>query len=353
MTPQDQRSIRYGIIGTGRIANDFAADLKHASGTRLHCVLSRDMASAKRFAERHRIDQTYDLIDDFLKNSALDAVYIATPNSAHLPQALACIRAGKPVIIEKPLAMSAAAAQIIADEAAKAGVPVMEGMWVRFLPGIIKARELIQAGAIGEITSVSGELCYQHTYDPDSRLFSKALGGGAALDLGVYLLSLSVYLFGMPGTVDGSWQSKAGGVDTHSEFRLVYPAFEARLTTTHTRTGGNVFEICGSEGVLRIEDPFIRGQKLRLLTGFASRSRLIRPPVDRPMGLAEKIAKNLPVPGQRSLHFPYPGHGLQFEATAFAELVRTGGSGSDVSPLSDSVAVLRMIESVLSQPPQS
>jgi predicted dehydrogenase len=352
LTPQNQRIIRYGIIGTGRIANDFAADLSLAGGAKLHSVLSRDIAGAKRFAETHHIDQAQVSIDDFLKDPALDAVYIATPNSAHLPQAIASIRAGKPVIVEKPLAMSAAAAQIIADEAAKAGVPVMEGMWIRFLPGIVKARELIRAGAIGQITSVSGELCYQHTYNPDSRLFSKALGGGAALDLGVYLLSLSVFLFGMPVSVDGSWQSIAGGVDTHAEFRLTYPAFEANLVTTHARTGGNVFEIAGSKGVLRIEDPFIRGQKLRLLSGLAPRSRLIRPPIDRPMGLPQKIAKNLPLPGQRSLSFAYPGHGLQFEASAFAELVRNGGSCSDVSPLSDSIAVLRMIESVLSQPPR-
>lgn len=352
MTPQTQRIIRYGIIGTGRIANDFAADLKYAGGAKLHSVLSRERASAKRFAETHGAQQAYDSIDDFLKDPALDAVYIATPNSAHLPQALACVRACKPVIVEKPLAMSAAAAQIIADEAAKSGVPVMEGMWIRFLPGVLRVREMIRSEAIGDITSVKGELCYQNTYDPDSRLFSKALGGGAALDLGVYLLSLSVFLFGMPKNVEGSWQSIPGGVDATSAFRLDYSAFEANLVTTHTRTGGNVFEITGSKGVLRIEDPFIRGQKLRLLSGFAQHSGLTRPPINQPMGIAQKIAKNLPLPGQRNLNFPYPGHGLQFEASAFADLVRSADTVSDVSPLSDSVAVLRMIEAVLSQPPR-
>jgi predicted dehydrogenase len=351
LTPQDQRIIRYGIIGTGRIANDFAADLKLANGARLHSVLSRNLASAKRFAQTHGAAQAHVSIDEFLKDALLDAVYIATPNSAHLPQALASIRAGKPVIVEKPLAMSAGAAQIIADEAAKTGVLVMEGMWIRFLPGIMKTRDMIRAGEIGEITNVSGELSYEHKYDPDSRLFSKALGGGAALDLGVYLLSLSVFLFGMPKSVDGSWRAISGGVDSHAAFRLTYSAFEANLATTHTRMGGNVYVITGSKGVLRIEDPFIRGQKLRLLSGLASRSRLLCPAFDRPMGIAQKIAKNLPLPGQRSLSCPYPGHGLQFEASAFADLIRNGGKSSDISPLSDSIAALRMIESVLSQPP--
>jgi predicted dehydrogenase len=351
LTPQNQRIIRYGIIGTGRIANDFAADLRYAGGAALHSALSRDMASAKRFAQTHGSVQAHDSIDEFLKDPALDAVYVATPNSAHLPQALACIRAGKPVIVEKPLAMSASAAQIIADEAAKAGVPVMEGMWIRFLPGIIRARDMIRAGEIGDVTGVSGELSYKHDYDPDSRLFSKALGGGAALDLGVYLLSLSVCLFGVPENLTGTWQSASGGVDVSAAFQLSYPGFGADLRTSLTHTGGNAFEIAGTKGVLRIEDPFIRGQRLRLLSGLASRSRLIRPPFDQPMSLAQKLANRLPLPGQRNFRFPYCGHGLHFEATAFADLVRGGANSSAIAPLADSVVVLRMIESVLSRPP--
>jgi predicted dehydrogenase len=352
VTRDDQRIIRYGIIGTGRIANDFAADLQHANGTALHSVYSRDLEIAKRFASRYQAVASHASMDDFLSDSALDAVYIATPNSAHLSQALDCIRAGKPVIVEKPLAMSAAAAQIIADEAAKHGVPVMEGMWVRFLPGIICAKDMILAGEIGEIRAVAGELSYEHAFDPNSRLFSKALGGGASLDLGVYLLSLSLYLFGRPHSLDGSWQVGPSGVDISSSFTLTYSTFEAELSTSLNRTGGNAFEISGARGVLRIEDPFIRGQRIRLLSGPAARSRLVRPPIDQPMRFAQKLARALPLPGQRSMNFAYPGHGLQFEAAAFADLVRKGQSTSDISPLEDSIAVLRMTESVLSRPPQ-
>jgi predicted dehydrogenase len=352
VTRDDQRIIRYGIIGTGRIANSFAADLQHVRSAALHSVCSRDMQTARQFGSRYQAVIPHTSIDNFLGDPSLDAVYIATPNSAHLPQALACIRAGKPVIVEKPLAMSAAAAQIIAAEAAKYGVSVMEGMWIRFLPGIIRARDMIRAGEIGEISAVYGELCYAHAFDPDSRLFSKALGGGAALDLGVYLLSLSLFLFGTPNGIHGSWQVGPSGVDITASFSLAFKAFEARLVTSINRTGGNAFEITGTKGVLRIEDPFIRGQRIRVLRGFSARSSLLRPPLDQPMGFAHKLAKRIPLPGQRGTNFPYPGNGLQFEAAAFADLIRQGGKSSGNSPLEDSIAVLQMIESVMSHPAQ-
>jgi predicted dehydrogenase len=350
VTRDDQRIIRYGIIGTGRIAKSFAADLQHVRGAALHSVCSRNMQTARQFSSRYHAVIPHISIDDFLSDPSLDAVYIATPNSAHLPQALACIRAGKPVIVEKPLAMSAAAAQIIAAEAAKCGVPVMEGMWIRFLPGIMRARDMIRAGEIGEITAVHGELSYAHAFDPDSRLFSKALGGGAALDLGVYLLSLSLFLFGTPNGIHGSWQVGPSGVDISASFALAFKAFEAKLATSINRTGGNAFEITGTKGVLRIEDPFIRGQRIRVLRGFVARSSLVRPPLDQPMGFAHKLAKRIPLPGQRGTNFPYPGNGLQFEAAAFADLIRQGGKSSGNSPLEDSIAVLQMIESVMAQP---
>jgi predicted dehydrogenase len=350
--PDNKRIIRYGIIGTGRIASDFAADLRHASGTVLHSVCSRNIETARRFGSSYEGVAAHSSLEAFLSDPSLDAVYIATPNSMHLPQALACIRAGKPVIVEKPLAMSAAAAQIIADEAAKYRVPVMEGMWIRFLPGIIRAKEMILNGEIGDVGGANADLSYEHAFDPDSRLFSRALGGGAMLDLGVYLLSLSLYLLGKPENVWGTWLAAQSGVDLQAGFELTYPDFKAEMGTSLARTGGNTFEISGTKALLRIEDPFIKGHSLRVLRGRIRREALVRPPVYKPMGLVQKAVKKLPLPGQKSLNYAYPGNGLQFEAAAFADLIRNGELVSEVSPLQDSIAVLRMIEAVLSQSPK-
>jgi predicted dehydrogenase len=352
MATQNERTIRYGIIGTGRIANDFAEDLVHVSGAVLHSVLSREKVSAQNFAAKHGAAASYDAINEFLSDPSLDAVYVASPNSAHLPQALACIRARKPAIIEKPIALNAQHARIILDESVKYGVPVMEGMWIRFLPGIIRAREIVRGGELGQVKEVNGALAYYHSFDPQNRLFNKALGGGAALDLGVYLLSLSLFLFGTPEHFNGSWVAGQSGVDESSAFALHYPSFKANLSASFAKTGGNTFEIVGTDGVLRLEDPFIQARRLRVLRGNSANLNVMRPPVHKPASLIQRALRTLPLPGQTVTNYRYPGHGLQFEASAFAEM--TGGRGlHEVSSLSDSIAVLQIVDRVLSGAPST
>ena len=348
LSPSPERTVNFGIIGTGRIAADFADDLRHVKNAALHAVLSREMHSATAFQRQHGAVKAYASLGAFLADPAIDAVYVASPNSAHLEQALTAIRAGKSVLVEKPLAASVADAESIAAEAARHGAFAMEAMWIRFLPGIQRARALIGSGAIGEIKAVRGELSYFNAFDPNSRLFSKALGGGASLDLGVYLLSLTTFLFGPPQSASGNWKAAASGVDCAARYDLSYEGFSAALSTSLERNGHNVFEIEGASGVLRIEDPFIQARRLRLLTGAASKSALLRP--ERTPGRLTKLLSRLPLPGQQILSFNYPGNGLQFEAQEIADAVRSGSDGSTAAPLSESIAVLRMIESVLSQP---
>ena len=306
------------------------------------------MRSAEAFQKFHGAAKAYAKIDDFVADPEIDAVYVASPNSAHLEQALAAIRAGKAVLIEKPMAASVPEAEAIAAEAARHGTFAMEAMWIRFLPGIQRAKELIDSGAIGQIKAVRGELSYFNAYDPGSRLFSKALGGGASLDLGVYLLSLTTFLFGAPQNVSGSWKAAASGVDCAARYDLSYEGFSATLSTSLERDGHNVFEVEGSTGVLRIEDPFIQARRLRLLTGAACKAAFLRP--ETPPGRLMKLLSRLPIPGQQMMAFIYPGSGLQFEAQEVVDAIRSGRSGSAAAPLNESIAVLNMIETVLSQP---
>jgi predicted dehydrogenase len=350
LSPSPDRIVKFGIIGTGRIAADFADDLKHVRNAALHAVLSREMESAEAFQKAHGAPRAYASIDAFLADPDIDAVYVASPNSAHLDQAIAAIRAGKAVLIEKPIAASAADSEMIAAEAAKHGAFAMEAMWIRFLPGIQRAKALLESGAIGQVKSARGELSYFNAFDPNSRLFSKALGGGASLDLGVYLLSLTTFLFGTPSRVSGSWKAAASGVDCAARYELGYKGFNAALSTSLERDGHNVFEVEGEKGALRIEDPFIQARRLRILTGAAANSKLLRPAPGSNPGKLRKLLARLPLPGQRLYPFDYPGNGLQFEAGAVADAVRAGESGSAIAPLSESVAVLKLIETVLSQP---
>jgi predicted dehydrogenase len=350
VSPSSERTVNFGVIGTGRIAADFARDLKLVRNTALHAVLSREVTSAEAFQKANGAARAYASLAAFLADPDIDAVYVASPNSVHLEQALAVIRAGKAALIEKPLAASSSEAESIRAEAALSGTFAMEAMWIRFLPGIQRARALIASGAVGEVKAVRGELSYLHAYDPNSRLFNKALGGGASLDLGVYLLSLTTFLFGLPRSISGEWKAAASGVDSVARYALSYDGFQAELTTSLEHDGHNVFEIEGTAGALRIEDPFIQARRLRLLTGAAAGAPLLRPAPSRKPGSLQKLLARLPLPGQKIMAFDYLGNGLQFEAQAMADAVRAGTSGSSLAPLNDSIAVLKMIETVLSRP---
>ncbi len=344
-----RRSFGWGIIGTGRIALDFATDLAQLSDARVTAVLSRDQSSANVFATKSGAQKVYCDVDQFMADEDVNIVYVASPNSMHFSQALRAIRAGKAVLIEKPVALSEAEAEALHHEALNNDVFVMEAMWIRFLPGILAIKSMIEAGSIGVIQSVSGTLSWKNNYDPQSRLFNKALGGGASLDLGVYLLSLTLHLLGEPETISGSWQAALGGVDMRASYRLQYPNAVASLECGLDRTLANTFEIKGSKGTFRISDPFVRARRVEIGT-----SRLARWAMSLSKnGTAAKVLARLPFPGHKIIQFPYEGHGLSFQAQAVMDALRRGETGHAIMPISESAAVLRAISLVMAQPPSA
>ena len=338
----------WGIIGTGAIAALFAADLALVPGARIGAVHSRRLDKARSFASRFGGGAAHDDLEAFLADPALEAVYIATPNHLHAPQALAAIAAGKPVLIEKPLALTCADAEAIAAAAAARGVFAMEALWSRFLPAVTALRSRLATGRIGEIRRLRADLSYVHPQEPGSRFFEPALGGGAALDLGVYPLSIALHLLGRPERVEGRWRAAASGVDLRSEFVLHYPGATAELSCGFDRDGANLLLVEGSDGALRIEAPFLKAQRL---THFASGALATPWPEREGPALLRKLLARLPLPGVRRESFLFPGNGLQFQAQAVMAAIRAGATSCETMPLAESAAVLGMIEAVLAQPP--
>lgn len=339
----------WGIIGTGRIATDFASDLRFASGAKLVAVLSRDQKSADEFCKNAGTGTAYSDMDRFLADPALDIVYVASPNSMHLPQTLRAIAAGKAVLVEKPLALSDVEADAIAREAARNNVFVMEAMWIRFLPGIVALKKLIDDGAIGEVQSITGTLSYKNTFDPASRLFNKAMGGGASLDLGVYLLSLTMMLMGDPQRISGGWRTAPSGIDLHATYRLHYANATADLTCGLDETRHNGFDIIGTKGHIRIADPFIKARRIEVGTGTLTRKFMLT----LKSGFGAKLLTKLPVPGRQMLRFDDRGHGLWHQAVAVMDALQAGKTGVNAMPLTDSAAVLRAICFLLNQRPEA
>lgn len=339
----------WGIIGTGRIAVDFASDLKLLPQARLAGVLSRGKQSADEFVGRMGAGLAYSDLTAFLADPSIDIVYVATPNSTHVPMALSAIRAGKAVLIEKPAALAAADIGFLQKEAALHRSLVMEAMWIRFLPGIAELKQLIDRGEIGKVLSLQGSLAWKNAYDPKGRLFDPTLGGGASLDLGVYLLSLTMYLMGEPLIVDGHWTAAPSGVDMRTSFRLRYADSTAELECGLDRDGHNVFEIKGTEGMIRISDPFIRARRIEVAKGSTSQALM----KTAGKGLGAKLLSRMNFPGHSVRHFPYPGHGLSCQADALMRAMANDASKVDTMPLEASAAVLRVISEVLAKPPKS
>lgn len=341
---------RWGIVGAGAIARQFVADLAHVGDATVAAVFSRTEAAARKLADEAGTATVPAQLEVMFADPDIDAVYIATPNSLHAEQALKALAAGKPVLVEKPLATSSHDARAIADAAMRHGVFAMEALWSRFLPAVAHVRALLEEGAIGEVQQVEAELAFHHAEQPDNRFYDPAAGGGAALDLGVYPLSLAILLFGSPSSVGGKWWAAGTGVDRRTDFDLEFAGgVKGSFACGFDRDGENAFTIFGSRGAIRIAPPFLKAKRVTLYSAGLRDLPLVGAHA-KASCFAGRVLAKLPVPGRAIQNFPFAGSGLQFQAEKMIQAVRAGAQQSDVMPLEDSIAVLSAIEFVLSRP---
>ena len=183
--------LRWGVLGTGGIAHSFAEALGSTPTARLTAVGSRTPERAEEFGRAWDVPERHGSYEALAQSPNVDAVYVATPHPWHHPNTLTCLRAGKHVLVEKPMAMNALQVSQMAEAAREGGLFLMEAMWTRYLPASRLVRELVEDGAIGEVRWLSAEFGFNAPYDPDHRLFNADLGGGALLDLGVYPLAFA------------------------------------------------------------------------------------------------------------------------------------------------------------------
>jgi predicted dehydrogenase len=248
--------IGWGIIGCGAIADGFASDLRLLPEARLVAVASRREERAQHFAARHGALRCHARVEDLVNDPAVDVVYIATPNHRHLPDSLLCLSNGKPVLCEKPFAMNAAEVRSIADEARARSLFCMEAMWMRFIPTVREAVDLIRRGTIGEIRTVHADFSLNVAFDPTSRLFDPLMGGGALLDLGVYTVSLADLLLGPPVHVEATSALAPTGVDVSTAALLGHANGQAALISVSLGSvGPNEAVIAGDAGTIRLHGP--------------------------------------------------------------------------------------------------
>jgi predicted dehydrogenase len=213
----------WGIIGPGWIATEFTGDFKRCTSAshKIGPVLGLTLDSAKEFCEKEGGQSYFDDIEKFLQQP-MDAVYIATPHPLHYKDTLVCLQHKIPVLCEKPIAVNNIQYEKMKTTARENETFLMEGMWIRFLPSIIKPLEILKSGKLGKITGVKSNISYPQKKDPNNRFYNPELGGGTLLDLGSYCVYLIHLLLGKPLQIDAKAKLSDKQIDTDCQFSFHY-----------------------------------------------------------------------------------------------------------------------------------
>jgi predicted dehydrogenase len=214
--------VKWGIVGSGQIANKFAADFSFVKNAKLGGVASRNFDSAQKLASKFHID-AFPTIDDLL-TADLDVVYVATPHPLHKSHALLALKSGKAVLSEKPFTMNSLEAEEVILTAKERHLFLMEGMWTRFIPTIREIVEIVRSGQLGQIRRVEANFGYHFPFSPSSRVFNLDMGGGSLLDVGIYCISFfQMILQDQPIEIETQAQIGISGVDESAQWKLKYP----------------------------------------------------------------------------------------------------------------------------------
>lgn len=256
------KTTTWGIIGPGKIANKFAKALTLVEGARLGAIASRDAERGRAFAAEHGGARVYQRYEDLAADASIDAVYIATPHGYHAEHALLCLRQGKAVLCEKPMALSARQVREMVAAAREHSAFLMEGMWTRFLPLMREVESLIAAGSIGTVKYVRADFGFFAPFNPEGRLYNLRLGGGSLLDIGIYPLYLCLQLLGRPERILAAGRLAPTGSDETCHAILQYDdSRSAVVSSTLVCQTSLTAEIAGTEGMIRIPTPWYKNDR--------------------------------------------------------------------------------------------
>ncbi len=315
--------IRLGILGSGRIARAFASGLAQAPEVELLAVASRTTATAAGFAREFKVPRHYSDYQALVADPDIDLVYIATPHSRHMQDSLMCLDAGKAVLCEKPFAINASQTRQVIEKAREKSLFLMEAMWSRYIPAMVRLRELLAEGAIGDVQLMTAGGAFMPPFDPQAYLFRPDLGGGVLLDAGIYLVSAASMVFGTPSKVLAAGSKGQTGVDEHEVFVLQHSngALASCFISLRASASPEIL-LLGDRGKIRVHAP------------------LFSPP---------SLTLSLVGKGDEVLAFPFAGNGYQFEATEAARCMLAGKTESPVMPLDETLTIMQTMDEIRQQ----
>ncbi len=312
--------IRWGIISTGTIAQKFAEGLSVVADAELIAVGSRTQESADRFGERFGVPHRHATYEALANDPDVDVVYIGTPHTLHHEDTLLCLRAGKPVLCEKPFAINASQAQDMVAAARERGLFLMEAMWNRYNPVVLEAQRLLGEGSIGEPRMLVADLGLGAPFDPENRLFDIALGGGALLDLGVYPVAMAYLVFGAPSRIATLAHLGSTGVDERAG--IVFGYDDGRIAVLNTalmeKTPSDAVFV-GTGGSLRLHGPIYCPTAITL-AHEGEKERRIEPTVE--------------------------GNVYNYEAVEVMRCLRAGELESPAMTLDESLSIMKTLDAI-------
>ena len=247
--------MKISVLSTGHMAEKMVEHtLSKLDCTELYSVASRSFENAKEFAARFGFEKAYGSYEELAADPQAGLIYIATPHSCHYADAKMCLEAGRHVLMEKAFTMNAAEAKELTDISEKKNLLLAEGIWTRYMPSRQIIKDILESGAIGEVSSLTSNLCYPLTHK--KRCTDPALGGGALLDIGVYPLNFALMAFEEEvKDVQSSAVMSKEGVDLINSVTLTFESGKmALLHSNMTSRSDRHGYIYGSEGFLELEN---------------------------------------------------------------------------------------------------
>ncbi len=313
------KTIRWGIIGAGRISTKFAAALSALEGTEITAIASRSQDRADQFAKSFQIKKAYTSYEELVKDPEINVIYIGTPHTEHKANTELCIRNGKAVLCEKPFTLNEKDTKYLISLAREYNVFLMEAMWTKFMPVTRTVKAWLQERCIGKVKYIDITFGYNGGYDVDGRLLNSELAGGALLDVGIYPLTYTIHMMDkLPEQISSTAYLGQTNVD---EVNAISMRFEdgaiARLGSSVTVDMHNQAVIVGDQGRIVVPN-FWKAESAEL---YDKDGTLIS-----------------------TYEMPFVVNGYEYEAEAVNDCLRNHKKECDLLPLADTLEIMKLMD---------
>src|SRR6188768_1208518 len=315
--------IRWGILGCGRIARKFAADLLLIDDAKLTAIASSNKETLELFAKDFPCKHLHNNYESLVANDEVDVIYIATPHSHHYEHTMLCLNHNKAVLCEKAFAINSRQASEMIKTAKERKIFLMEALWTKFLPHFKKLQELLQQKILGDIKSVLANFGFKTSDKSPQRLFDPLLGGGSLLDIGIYNVFMTLSILGKPDVIEANLIAAPPGVDEQIAVLFNYNNGPlAQLFSSFVTNLPIQAEINGTEGCITLTTRFYEPSTIIQL------SKKI--PYEREVIPVEKEA----------------GFGYHYEARHVNECLKKGLVESPVMTHADTLLLMEILDAI-------